>query len=680
MNRTEAAVDADFRRFRSMSDGATQRLPNQEPFEVFPSLPDSVLEKMGLLGNVARERLSDEELEQKFVALSLAFTIDATTVKDRCERQRRYRDQTETNLNTELERLIQKANKMQSLCIDAETTELLSALLGQIDIVMKASSHATISSERYGAVQHENRISESVGVMINHVNLLKQQRDSARRQLQYTKRVLQNSNSSETAPAQKQIATTSNGRVITKRRASIATITRPIELSKTADARKITRRTSDLSLRASSLARSSRPNRLELGVDLVKIKEGMVENEPVTNDHNSDDESNQNEDNSSLEDNSLPSVETETAPLSLRYRLLRRFRRLRNHAEERYDKWTEDGTLHEICCFCALMKGGESKVAALHANVNKNFKIEKNVPYAELWLGTHVNGPSSLKNGDDLSKVIAQHPEYLGDNVRKQFGDQLPFLFKVLSVNQALSIQAHPAKKHAEELHKQRPDIYKDPNHKPELAIALTPFEALCGFRPLPEISFFLMNIPELKKVTGDAAEKYKADTVELLKEAFKAIFATPKHVINEQLKKLLHRFQSLDANERKNQLADLIERLYRHYPDDVGCFVVYFLNYLKLEPFQAIYLGPNLPHAYLYGDCIECMACSDNVVRAGLTPKYIDVDTLCSMIIYKGETAKEKIFKPIVEDNCCQIFKPPVADFAIAQIRKMKETLDQDQ
>nr|KAH0808134.1 hypothetical protein GEV33_014657 [Tenebrio molitor] len=663
-------MDADFRRFRSMSDGATQRLPNQEPFEVFPSLPDSVLEKMGLLGNVARERLSDEELEQKFVALSLAFTIDATTVKDRCERQRRYRDQTETNLNTELERLIQKANKMQSLCIDAETTELLSALLGQIDIVMKASSHATISSERYGAVQHENRISESVGVMINHVNLLKQQRDSARRQLQYTKRVLQNSNSSETAPAQKQIATTSNGRVITKRRASIATITRPIELSKTADARKITRRTSDLSLRASSLARSSRPNRLELGVDLVKIKEGMVENEPVTNDHNSDDESNQNEDNSSLEDNSLPSVETETAPLSLRYRLLRRFRRLRNHAEERYDKWTEDGTLHEICCFCALMKGGESKVAALHANVNKNFKIEKNVPYAELWLGTHVNGPSSLKNGDDLSKVIAQHPEYLGDNVRKQFGDQLPFLFKVLSVNQALSIQAHPAKKHAEELHKQRPDIYKDPNHKPELAIALTPFEALCGFRPLPEISFFLMNIPELKKVTGDAAEKYKADTVELLKEAFKAIFATPKHVINEQLKKLLHRFQSLDANERKNQLADLIERLYRHYPDDVGCFVVYFLNYLKLEPFQAIYLGPNLPHAYLYGDCIECMACSDNVVRAGLTPKYIDVDTLCSMIIYKGETAKEKIFKPIVEDNCCQIFKPPVADFAIAQIR----------
>jgi hypothetical protein len=307
-----AAEDADFRRFRSMSDGATQRLPNQEPFEVFPSLPDSVLEKMGLLGNVARERLSDEELEQKFVALSLAFTIDATTVKDRCERQRRYRDQTETNLNTELERLIQKANKMQSLCIDAETTELLSALLGQIDIVMKASSHATISSERYGAVQHENRISESVGVMINHVNLLKQQRDSARRQLQYTK----------------------------------------------------------------------------LGVDLVKIKEGMVENEPVTNDHNSDDESNQNEDNSSLEDNSLPSVETETAPLSLRYRLLRRFRRLRNHAEERYDKWTEDGTLHEICCFCALMCFSISIIIMANILIEVEFAKRGLAPSNFFWFWT----------------------------------------------------------------------------------------------------------------------------------------------------------------------------------------------------------------------------------------------------------------------------------------------------
>ena len=71
-------------------------------------------------------------------------------------------------------------------------------------------------------------------------------------------------------------------------------------------------------------------------------------------------------------------------------------------------------------------------------------------------------------------------------------------------------------------------------------------------------------------------------------------------------------------------------------YPGDVGCFVIYFVNHVKLEPGEAMFLGPNLIHAYLCGDCVECMACSDNVVRAGLTPKLIDVPTLCSMLEYR--------------------------------------------
>ncbi|EFA01794.1 mannose-6-phosphate isomerase [Tribolium castaneum] len=314
-------------------------------------------------------------------------------------------------------------------------------------------------------------------------------------------------------------------------------------------------------------------------------------------------------------------------------------------------------------------KGRGSKVANLHSNVNKNFKIDDNSPYAELWLGTHVNGPSSLKNGEPLANLIAKRPDYLGANVRKVFGDQLPFLFKVLSVNQALSVQAHPSKKHAEELHKQHPDIYKDPNHKPEMAIALTPFEALCGFRPLPEIAFFLKNIPELKTATGDVADKHKHDS-DLLKDAFKTIFLTEKNTISEQLKKLIHRLKTLDEKEREKLQASLIERLYAQYPGDVGCFMVYFLNYLKLKPGEAIFLGPNLPHAYIQGDCIECMACSDNVVRAGLTPKLIDFKTLCDMVIYEGEKPEKKLFKPEIGDSCTLIFKPPVPDFAVIQIK----------
>lgn len=134
-----------------------------------------------------RDRLNEEELEQKFVALALAFTIDAATIKDRCERQRRYRDQTETNLNAEIDRLIEKVAFIQPLCVDAETADLLTGLLAQIDVIIRASSHAATSAERFGAVQHELRLSEAVNLMINHVTLLKQQRDSTRKQLQYTK-------------------------------------------------------------------------------------------------------------------------------------------------------------------------------------------------------------------------------------------------------------------------------------------------------------------------------------------------------------------------------------------------------------------------------------------------------------------------------------------------------------
>lgn len=92
-------------------------------------------------------------------------------------------------------------------------------------------------------------------------------------------------------------------------------------------------------------------------------------------------------------------------------------------------------------------KGFHSLVAKLCANTNKEFQVDENSPYAELWMGTHVNGPSILKaNGETLETILQKHPEYLGVETAKQFNNQLPFLFKVLSVNKALSIQAHPTK------------------------------------------------------------------------------------------------------------------------------------------------------------------------------------------------------------------------------------------
>ncbi|CAH1984664.1 unnamed protein product [Acanthoscelides obtectus] len=318
--------------------------------------------------------------------------------------------------------------------------------------------------------------------------------------------------------------------------------------------------------------------------------------------------------------------------------------------------------------------GSQSKVALLFKNANEDFTIDESKPYAELWMGTHVNGPSCERNtGQPLSEIIAKHPEYLGEKVAKDFNKELPFLFKVLSVNKALSIQAHPSKKHAEELHAKFPDVYKDPNHKPEMAVALTPFEALCGFRPTCEIHRFIEDIPALKKLLSDCLSLQNHE--EFLKNSFRKVLTTDKVTMKTTIEELISWLRKLDDNDQKKYLAELVQRLDSQFPNDNGIIMVYFLNYLKLEPSQALYLEANDPHAYLSGDCMEIMACSDNVVRAGLTPKFVDVDTLCSMLIYKGQQPKDKLFQPIKENEHISLFKPPVKDFALVEIRLPSST-----
>lgn len=95
----------------------------------------------------------------------------------------------------------------------------------------------------------------------------------------------------------------------------------------------------------------------------------------------------------------------------------------------------------------------------------------------------------------------------------------------------------------------------------------------------------------------------------------------------------------------------------------------LFFLNVVRLQPGQAMFLGANQIHAYLSGDCVECMACSDNVIRAGLTPKYKDLKQLLSSLEYKGDPAESKIFTPERVDSHQLIFKPPVEDFSLIQL-----------
>lgn len=113
-----------------------------------------------------------------------------------------------------------------------------------------------------------------------------------------------------------------------------------------------------------------------------------------------------------------------------------------------------------------------------------------------------------------------------------------------------------------------------------------------------------------------------------------------------------------------------IFHQLNEHFPNDVGSLCLFFLNVIELEPGQAIFLPAKEPHAYLSGDCIECMACSDNVVRAGLTPKYKDVETLLAMLNYVGSSGTSKIFQPQAVDEHTLLFAPSVDDFAVAKIQ----------
>ena len=274
-------------------------------------------------------------------------------------------------------------------------------------------------------------------------------------------------------------------------------------------------------------------------------------------------------------------------------------------------------------------------------------------PYSELWMGTHPSGPSRVRVGDDGDDASAPTlSKYLGEATGTA-DQQLPFLFKVLSIAKPLSIQAHPDKKLAEELHANQPTIYRDPNHKPELACALTPFEALCGFRPMSEIQLHVREVPELASLLPhDLVQE-----IELLDES-----ATQD--AQGALSRLLHAILSIDNERLQASIASFVARVERcseaqhtqplsieaqrlsarlnhFFEGDVGVFVALLLNHVTLEPGQAIFLGPNVPHAYISGDCIEAMACSDNVVRAGLTPKLKDADTLCRMLSFTANVPR---------------------------------------
>ena len=307
-------------------------------------------------------------------------------------------------------------------------------------------------------------------------------------------------------------------------------------------------------------------------------------------------------------------------------------------------------------------KVGENSL--VYQIIKKNNKeVDDSKPYAEYWMGTHKNGPSTILI-DNQEKNLLEHLN----------NKPLPYLFKILSVNKPLSIQVHPDKFYAKFLHQIKSNIYKDDNHKPELFICLSKdFELLFGFKT---IEHALNTINEYKEVF----EKYE-ETKEFQEDSTLGNY-----------KKLLIRLIKLNDNEIKENLSkilekkdvedyELVNKLYKYYPDDLGIIVALFMNHVYKHTGDSIYISANYPHAYIDGNCVEAMACSDNVIRLGLTPKYKDLEQFENILNYHFQTMivdpkndYHEFDHREVQEQVIRFHKFGIDDFLVFDIKVEKE------
>ena len=237
-----------------------------------------------------------------------------------------------------------------------------------------------------------------------------------------------------------------------------------------------------------------------------------------------------------------------------------------------------------------------------------------NEAVAEIWFGTHEGGQSKLlSSGKTLSEAI---------------GSKLSFLVKFLAADSPLSIQVHPniiqakagfAKENAAGLDLTDPKRnYKDDSQKPEILIALSPFEALCGFRPRAEVIEIFLAFSESEARFGELAAL--AETGSSIEEIFSELLEE-----SNLAGRFTNSVASLDADSISEKARLLAVNLLEKYPGDTGALVSLLLNHVRLVPGEAIFLPAGNLHAYLSGFGLEVMAASDNVIRGGLTSKHID-------------------------------------------------------
>jgi mannose-6-phosphate isomerase len=295
-------------------------------------------------------------------------------------------------------------------------------------------------------------------------------------------------------------------------------------------------------------------------------------------------------------------------------------------------------------------------------------------PQAELWMGAHPAAPSLLRTGGSLIARIEADPKgQLSAPVVRRFGARLPFLMKIIAAERPLSLQAHPGLEQARAgyVDEQRRGVpldspersYVDPNHKPELVCALTPFEALCGFRAIPDTLRLLSSLAATAPALGKYVDALRArPDSDGLREVVTGLLTVPA----DRRRRLLDSVVAACAEGSADFPAEFATgvELGEAYPEDPGVVIALLLNRVELQPGEALFLAAGNMHCYLRGTAVEVLANSDNVLRGGLTVKHVDVPELLRVMDVTDGPAPLMTPKPYGPGHAA--YRPPVPDFRL--------------
>ncbi|MEZ9848952.1 mannose-6-phosphate isomerase, class I [Vibrio breoganii] len=310
----------------------------------------------------------------------------------------------------------------------------------------------------------------------------------------------------------------------------------------------------------------------------------------------------------------------------------------------------------------------------------------KKQPQAELWMGAHPSGCSTLEGLNlSLSDYIIRHgTNALGSYTDNRYGE-LPYLFKVLATQAPLSIQVHPNKRKSEIGYTRENQRgieltagnrnYKDPNHKPELVYAITLYKAMNGFRPIEEIIALFKEI-KIIALIDDVLKLEQVQNAKGLKTFFRTLLTLTGTKQEDALKQLSKYYEDTSISDTGTKALRYSQSFAEHYPGDNGLLAPLFLNVIELQPGEAMFLHAETPHAYVQGTALEIMASSDNVLRAALTPKHIDVEELIANTRFESTPREKLLTTPLYVqgDHDHLHFPVPVDDFKFDVITALQE------